>query len=47
MWVGDTPRAVALLNGAKAGNPHASICEQIARNGSRPAEEARVNSVGA
>ena len=45
MWLGDTPRAVELLNGAKTA-AHASICEQIARNGSLPAEEARVNSIG-
>ena len=45
-WLGDTPRAAALLSGAKGGAPHAPICDQIGAGGELPAEEARVNSIG-
>lgn len=45
-WLGDTPRGAALLEGAKGGGPHASICDQIGVGGELPAEEGRVNSIG-
>jgi hypothetical protein len=45
-WLGDTPRAAALLRGALGGEPHAPICDQIGAGGELPAEEARVNSIG-
>jgi len=45
-WLGDTARGVALLEGAKGGGPHASICGQVGAGGELPAEEARANSIG-